>query len=664
MFQVTRSTDPRLVDTAHTFCATQGASAISVVKIGAASASNTVLTYSVIPPSPQVVIQKAPLLDLTVFLQINVVQQQTMATGAAGDDPGVPLAVWGRDIALARSFPLGQIVSSYNIQINNAAVQQQNASLPDLAHVLETPRSRSMRGATSRTPLYASWDDAYGTTFALGSEADNQGDGDLGPGAFDVEYCDGNGNTLWELAAGGLTSYTVGTVVVPFVNGIPYTSFNNKANTLWPAPGAPLPAKIIPIFIKMRLVDVVMCSPFGFSYMETFKETGMYGISSLLINATLTDPNTARLIQNCTTNGCVMVPGGVSFTPNSSGKGGVTSANIWMTYLSPSIQSTLPLRSVVSLCNLQYFQVTTPVLSHTITGDGALLPKDVLNFQSVTFSNVPDVFLISVRPSPGTMAPSEADFCCTFPDLAMVQFQFANQSGLFAGWNSAALTMMSKDNGSKASVSQYGGLSGSGYFMSNGLRTIAGGSVLVIRPGVNFPLPTGVSVGSTGQCQLNFQLAFNAVGSWGTPVGSATAGRSYVCTVTALSSGYFVTENGVSRQLLVGLDEATVLGAPEAPDRYVTQKLVGGSWFSTLGSFAKNALANKDQILEAAKGLYNGAKNRDFGALAQHGLGAFNAGKAVLGRGLAGGAMAGGAMAGAGMKRARYGDSLAGRLLD
>ena len=246
----------------------------------------------------------------------------------------------------------------------------------------------------------------------------------------------------------------------------------------------------------------------------------------------------------------------------------------------------------------------------------------------------------------------------------MVQFQFANQSGLFAGWNSAALTMMSKDNGSKASVSQYGGLSGSGYFMSNGLRTIAGGSVLVIRPGVNFPLPTGVSVGSTGQCQLNFQLAFNAVGSWGTPVGSATAGRSYVCTVTALSSGYFVTENGVSRQLLVGLDEATVLGAPEAPDRYVTQKLVGGSWFSTLGSFAKNALANKDQILEAAKGLYNGAKNRDFGALAQHGLGAFNAGKAVLGRGLAGGAMAGGAMAGAGMKRARYGDSLAGRLLD
>ena len=646
VFQVTRSTDPRLVDTAHTFCATQGASAISVVPIQAATASTTILTYSVIPPSPQVVIQKSPLLDLVVNLQFTVSQGPEMDVGALADDPGVPLAVWGRDVAVARAYPLGQIVSSYNIQINNAAVQQQNVPLPDLAHVLETPRSRSARGTTSRLPLYASWDDAFGTTQALGSEADMQGDGDVGPGAYDVIYTNDQGAPLYSIT-GGTGSYTVNGVTVQFVNGMPYTSLANRNNS-----GNPLtPGKPVPIFIQMRLVDVVMCSPFGFSYLETFRETGMYGVSSLLINATLTQPSAARLLQGCTINGCTLQPNSLAWGP----KGGVVSAQIWMTYLSPSIQSTLPLRSVVSLCNINYFTASTGVITQMGAFlDGADLPTQTITFSSVTFSNVPDVFLISVRPDPAYMMPSEADWCCTFPDGAMQQFQFANQSGLFAGWNSAALTMMSKDNGSKASVQQYGGLAGSGYFMNGGLRTIAGGSILVIRPGKDFPLPTGVSVGSTGQCQLNFQLKFNAPGAWGT-------GRKYICTVTALSSGYFVTENGVSRPLLVGLDEATVLGAPDAPDRYITQKLVGGGWFSTLSSFAKNALANKDQILQAAHGLYHGVKNRDLGAIAQHGMGAFQAGRAVLGHG---GAMGGGAMAGAGMKRARYGESLAGRLQD
>ena len=60
-------------------------------------------------------------------------------------------------------------------------------------------------------------------------------------------------------------------------------------------------------------------------------------------------------------------------------------------------------------------------------------------------------------------------------------------------------------------------------------------------------------------------------------------------------SAYFITEDGVSRPIQVGLDEAAVLAAPEGPDRYMTSKLVGGSLWGTLGAWAghaRNAFGN------------------------------------------------------------------------
>lgn len=689
VFTVVRSSDPRLVSVAHTFSAQTGASAISNVSVNAASNSNTVLTYSVIPPSPQVVIQRSLMLDLMVYLQVNVLQVGMDITGSGytytkdilaprAEPMGVPLAVWGRDIAVARAYPLGQIVQSYNIAINNAAVQQQNASLPDLAHLIETPRSRASRATTSRVPVYASWDDAWGTNWSLGSMADMQGDGDMGPGGFNVFYTDPNGVPLSGLGdhGGGQGEYTVAvggsTVKVPFAYGQPYTCADNASkggNTNLngdDVPGCNFDSgngavrKVIPIFIGMRMRDVVMCSPFGFNYQDTFRDPGMYGISSMLINATLSDPNTTRLVQNCTSNGCIMVPltsgGGVSFTPqNQAGTSGISQAKIWMTYLSPSITSTLPPRCVTPLCNLQYFQQAL-----TLTGqpamdqDGKALPTGTVNFSAVTFSNIPDVFVFSCRPLAGFQAPSEADYQGTLGDRAIQSFIFANQSGLFAGFSSLMLAEMSRDNGCKTPLAVYSS-DGSGYFMSAGKLTCAGGAPLVMRPGKDFPLPTGVAVGSTGQCQLTFQITYNLPGAQG-PIGGAVQ-RNFQETVTALSSAYFVTEQGVSRPLQVGLDEATVLGAPEGPDRYVTSKLAGGSFFSSLGSFgsaARHVLSNAGKYADAGRQAYEGFKSRDPSAMLAAAHGAYKT--------ATGGMMAGaGITAGAGMKRARLG-GLAGRL--
>lgn len=682
VFTVVRSSDPRLVSVAHTFSAQTGASAISNVSVNAASNSNTVLTYSVIPPSPQVVIQRSLMLDLIVYLQVNVLQVGMPVTGSGytytkdllqlyKEPMGVPLAVWGRDIAVARAYPLGQIVQSYNIAINNAAVQQQNASLPDLAHLIETPRSRASRATTARIPIYASWDDAWGTNWSLGSLADMQGDGDMGPGGFNMWYCDPKGTPLSTLGGDGGTHAGQGqyevqiggnNIKVPFAYGQPYTCADNASTGTGglntdTTPGtnfdnAGATKKIIPIFVAMRMRDVVMCSPFGFNYQDTFRDPGMYGISSMLINATLSDPESTRLVQNCTSSGCIMVPrssgGGVSFTPAGGNTSGITAAKIWMTYLSPSITSTLPPRCVTPLCNLQYFQQALNLQTQApLDQDGKALPQGTVNFSAVTFSNIPDVFVFSCRPLPNFQAPSEADYQGTLGDRAIQSFIFANQSGLFAGFSSLMLAEMSRDNGSKTPLSVYSS-DGSGYCMSAGKLTCVGGAPLVMRPGKDFPLPTGVAVGSTGQCQLTFQITYNLPGAQGPTAGAVQ--RNFQETVTALSSAYFVTEQGVSRPLQVGLDEATVLGAPEGPDRYVTSKLAGGSFFSSLGSFgsaARNVLSNAGKYADIGRQAYEGFKNRDPAAM----LAAAHSGyKTATGRGLVAGA---GITAGAGFKRMR-----------
>ena len=638
IFTVTKSEDPRLTQPAHSFCAAQGASAISIVQVAAATQSATNWTFSIIPPSPQVGIQKCPLIDATLTLQVACIQSD--GSGINGNsriamDPNyAPFAVIGRDIAVGRGAPLGQIVSAYNITINNAAVQQQNVPLPDLLHVLEGPKGRAGHGTTMRTPFTASWDDARGSLWALGASGGSMlAEGDVGPGAYNAVYVDNNGTELAGLNDAGLGA---GNGWYPYVAGVAPTATSTFFQNGVPVT-SPIGAGVAhAIYIRYRFVDAVMCSPFGFNYDTSFKETVLYGISSMTIQAQLTPGSVARLLQNDTTSGCIMVNQATQGTPglvmpagfqgtsgdlqNIAGNANGNSASvqgvkIWMTYLSPSIQSTLPPRSIATLCNLQYFQQRT---SGRLNGNpgtpGYSLSQGTINFQAVTFSNVPDLIMVSIRPDPLTMLPSDADFCCTIPDGGIQQFVFANQSGLFSGWTAEALNQMSRNNGSRASLAQYGGSEGAGMVTIAGQKVAAGGSILLIRPGVDFPLPTGVTVGSTGQVQLSFTINFNATGSFNT-----AAPRVYICTVTAISSGFFVTDNGVSRQLLVGLDEQTILNAPLGPDRFMAQRLAGGafhhgmsnggnglwdklkSWGAKAAAVGHHVMENKDHYAHLAR---------------------------------------------------------------
>lgn len=605
VYELNKTDDPRLTAEEQVYSVFRGGSSVNNTAFMNPTNSNYNLVIPVLPPSVGTVFSRAVILEVELNNAIDYVQSPSMSVGkgvaALIPDPlvdtwpyqaGVPLVQPGC-LALAASHPIGQMFQSWTVQVNSASTQEQSVPHQAMVHLLENSEQRNGCGTTTRFGKLASWDDAYGTTMGLGSYGDDQADGDSPPGAYPFKWCDSAGTPLvgdgWystmpntpAVAAGGgfypwsgVTLPPIGATytLVPFKNGMPYTCAEN-------AEGAVGGGRTITVFVKQMLIDPVWCPPFGLSARAAFDQGGMYGVSSMLFQGVIADPQQARLWQCSTVNGASIRPavGAVRWMPNI----GVNRAALWFTFLNPNMQNELPVRNVVPMCTTQFFQQSIAVPPGNSAG------QTTFTFNNVTFAVVPDYFLIDVAPTPANQLPNESFWHGTYKTGAINNFTFANQPGLFGGFSSFMLTLMSKSNGSRASVLQYGGADGTGLVNVNGALTRTAGSILVIRPGKDFPLPPGTSVGSAGQCQLSFQLTFQHPPT-------ASSGAQYTCTVTSLIKTYFVTEEGVSRIVQVALDEAAVLAAPKGGDTthaagLVSGGLMGGSLFSRFGEAMKHA---------------------------------------------------------------------------
>jgi hypothetical protein len=653
VYTLYKTGDQRLQQVKETYTALLGAASINFVSYQAQSPTTSTITWTVVPPSTTTVFQKAPMLDLTCIF-VFFVQQTTYM-----DPSGVPLAKYGRDWAFAAASPVNALVNSWSIQLNNTNVQAQKVTLNDTLHCIRTPDQRASDTVTYRTPAYASWDDADGTTQGLGSFADMQGEGDVPPGAYEVTFmgCLQENNSTLEPLPSNFANATgtyfarsteqavVGNIQVSYVCGQPVTSLataSGPATDIVPLPTqwngtiskaalgwspAPLP---VPIYARVRLIDVVMCSPFGFDYMDTFKSVGFFGVASLQFTAQMTTAVLARSIQGCAQYGCILYgPNAVliagvagtapgypatvvpaytqlpSSNPTDQQLISILSASILFTYISPMQYAVLPEQNIMPMMQQQYYPQTIQILNLAPQlGPGLPLPTPSVTFNSMTFPAIPDLILISVRPDPTTMAPNEADWCCTFPDQPFTQFNFANNPAILSGVQSFQLSQICRKNGVRDSLAVMGGSGGTGYMMSNGRKVVAGGAPLALRPGLDFPLPEGSSPGTNGQVQMNFNMKFNAPGLW--------KGRKYICLVTAIMKGYFITAAGTSRIILVGLENTQILGASPGPDTHSTSHLIGGALSG--GGTDWTGLFNKGMNLyktyaPAAKDAYSAGRN-------------------------------------------------------
>lgn len=588
--------DANLVEGKPSFTTTVGASNISLIPNNAQAFTNQNLTYTVTPPSINVVMRRAPLHDITLNFGVLLIQSDGSNVDGNSyvcmDPNGVPFGEIGRHIAVASPAPVSQLASNVQINLNNVSVQAQNQYFNGIAQVLEGPHSRADHGVTYRNPVTASWDDAADTLWGLNAATgEMQGVGDVGPGGFNVQYTD---------ALGGVLEYSS---AIRYLNekGLDIGVLPARSNpTTYPIAGEygsnpdvqkyytayqygrpithPLGAGVAHwVFFKQRFIDPVQVQPFSFNEKESQDEVGMYGISSMTFQFQLATASSVRLVQNCTNDGCIMVTNlcpvaGTQLPPGASSSQsgdlipnkGVTGARLWTYYLSQPLNTPLPPRSIVPYTNIQFWQqkTDTTVLPTTVQGDlynvsaGSMNPSYAtvtVNFNSITLGNIPSKIFIwnapTIGPSCG-VRPSETNWMCTYPDNPIQQFIFANQAGIYSGWPTCQFISQNRANGSKASIQQQGGYEGLGKCMFSGMPTFPGGSVMVIEPGKDFQLPALTAAGSAGQVQISFSMTVN-VPAWGT-------GRSITTTVMAASPGFFCTQAGISRQVNIGLDQKAV----------------------------------------------------------------------------------------------------------
>ena len=531
-YELVRSTDPRVTASKPTFTAEVSGSSSSFVPYAANTLSTSQVGWQIATPSTQVVLQRD--LTVTATMVVNCVVNTGVQT------IGQPIAVLGRDLGFA-AFPFNASVNTWNISLGSSATSSQNTSLQDLLRCCDTRASRRSRMAPCALPKYASWNDAAGTLSALGSYADVADGDESALGAFVAYYTNPVGIRL---TGGGTYTGANGTVVT-YAAGVPVASAASNAAA-------------VNIYLAIDTREPVLCAPFSWSSEDARFSEGIFNISNVNVQAQMASAASVGLVQNCSSaSGCALTSQTLLSIPQSS---------VWAHYLTPSLQTPLP-----KICTVAMPQVVSfPQTVSTALAPGAAA---TLTFNNVAVGAVPDVFLISVRPQASDAGvPAQAtDFALAITSIP--QMQFANQSGLMSGWPQWALWQESVAAGCKLDY-----LAWSGAAVSGGALTPMAGSTLALRPGTSFALPVGVSQGTAGQYQLSFQLQVVNQTAWTI--------TNPVITLTTIQSAFFVASETSTSIVNVALTEADVLKAPHGMPRYNASRLIGGGFWSTLGSHA------------------------------------------------------------------------------
>jgi len=553
--------DDRVVQTRPKYAVHKGGLAVTNTPFKAITASNSQQVFNVNVPSPNVFLDRAIDWSSDAFIQFPVV------IGAGSAVLSAPVITIGKDVALA-PMPLQQMCSTIVATINdaNVTINTQDVLQP-LLRLVDVKKNRMLSTAPRMLDKYASYNDAVGATNnPLASYIDAGSYDEVPNGAYSRFYfTDANGAVL----SGSGTYVGADGITYSYTNGVPVI-INN------PAGGGLLLS--YPIYMKFRSTEKVVLSPFIFSEAHEY-ETGLYGLSNIQLLCNIN--NAQRVIRSTTGYGRTV--GLVAF--NAQRSSAFADARLDCIFLTPPLSLSLPPRSIV-----QYTEVPRYISSsYDALGVGA---KTRLESQNIVLSMIPDSLLIWVKPQ------NYADTTVGDFNLSISNFSanFNNHSGLMNTTSQEELFSLSVANGLDMDYQTW---SGSAKSANAGGRDIPlAGSLLVIKPGINFPLDEGLASGVLGNFNLQFSVEVtNQTGAPVTPV-------LYVATV---NSGFFESQNGSSRIVRGLLDEKAVLEAPLAPavTRGSLQRMVGAGWLSGLAS----ALSKAKEIYTATKPLVSGVKS-------------------------------------------------------
>jgi len=588
--------DSRIKQDEPSYAINVGALSISNIKTSANTASNTSLTFNINAPSANVFMDRV----LPVSTGVNCATTFNFNTGPGRnidgatttyanitpdktaeyitDENGVrPLLRFGVNCAL-NAYPLQSMLSTAGVTINGATNTITTGEvLHPLLHLTSSKRNRRTRTTPTRLDRYLSHSAShlYPNSNIQGYGGSSEY-GNTPNGAFyNVVFTDHTGAPLK-----GTGAYQYAGKTYRYVDGIPVVGCNAVDNGAGAVKYLPHSDGIYELFFRYTITEKLMISPFIFDESQE-DSVGLFGINN--VNVSLQIGNTSRILalDNAETVGGLSAYS-ISGT-RLNGSNPFIDPHINSIFRTPSLDTTLPERSIVPFVDIPYYiSPQTGVLIN---------PGEIKTIQSnsINLSEVPDLLLICVR-KPNYNA-TESNW---FLPPKKLSLNFDNHSGLLSSMTQEQLYDMAVRNGLDMDYNQF---FGQGKSMGENNKKelspinptnipLSGGFILV-KPAQDLQLQSGLASGVNGKFNLQFSIDVENQ--------SSQVVESPVVYTICINSGFFVSREGSSAVVRSPLSESDITQAKIAGETS-THRMFGGSFFSKLGSTLKNTLFNPTAI--------------------------------------------------------------------
>lgn len=633
--------DSRIVQSRPKYAVEKGALSLTNAPFNAIAATQSQHTYNIYVPSENVYVDRALEWTSVVYMAMTAVLQVQPIQLA-------PIGQWGRDCAL-QAFPLNSLCSTLTATINDTtSVINTQDVLKEVLRLTDYKKNRLQRTCPTMLDKYQSYNDCAGAVNNPLAGYESQTDFAETPnGAFlNVIYTDPQGNPLpaGTFPATPATGYTP---AYPANGGVPaanYVSQNGQpcvpadwsaattypvgslavsVGSIWaavaPVVGAPpagpawtnlgaVAGVSYPLWFRWGSTEKLVLSPFVFSDCHEW-DTGLFGINNIQLIMNLQAPS--RTVRSTTKFGCALTA--PTYNANSS-SGAFSNSRVNVQFLTPSLDVPLPPKSVVP-----YMEFPRYITAY----QGGAIPSGAvvqIQSQTITLPQIPDLFIIYVKPNPASLAPTQGDYyfpIATSADniTAPLTINFDNFSGLLSSQTAEQLYAMSVKNGldmdwnswvgeahlgSALDVGSLGGTSANFGGAACGRSPLVGG-LLVLKPSQDITLQTGQAPSLVGNFTFQFNIQVKNTS------GVAQSGvQLYVITA---NSGFFESIRGSSRIIKGVLSEQDIISAPLAPmgTRDMLSRYVGGAgMFGSLANIlskAKDVYQQTKPLVSAAKGL-------------------------------------------------------------
>lgn len=552
----------------------KGGLSITNVPYTAIATSSSQSSWNIQVPSTSVFVGRDLMWSSNVFFSFT-------STNVNAQNLNDPVWTFGADGSVV-SFPLNRLCQSLQATINDTTVITNLGDvINEMIRMVNQKKNRLSRTCPTALDRYARYADAFGASNnPLAGYAD----------AWDMELV---GNGSWANVA-----FTTPTGALLAPNAVPAfagAGYNTNAQGVPVYPGATLPGVGLTLYCRLFSTERLLLSPFIFSE-ECDGDTGMFGIQNIQILAQHQSALTAKLLR---ANQISKVASALALNNLPSGSpfsGSVINAN----FITPSLEVPLPSKSVVPFMEYpRYIQTqATTVPGAVFLGSELQAGSATLASQTISLPLIPDYLVVYAKPA----SNADLSLADSYLPISNISLNFDNYSGLMNSMSREQNYEMCLRNGLEL---DYNTWRGAVKTTVNGCDVQSVGSFLVIKPGIDFALASGLACGVLGKFTLQIQATVQNF--------STVAVANPSLTILTINSGFLESSAGMSRVLKGILSQKDVVDAENSwTSTNDVKRLVGAGFFDTLGSLyskAKDLFSKGKNIYEKTKPIGTAIKN-------------------------------------------------------